>query len=420
MTARVWDRFLTVADRAHLARAEPKRPYGFGDKTALISVDNCRAAIGDARRPMLDSMTEWPSNTGLAGWVALDRIAELLAAVRDAGVPVIHVTGTAVIHSRIGGWLARRGEVAGDPEARDRHRRCYDIVDQASPLSGELVLAKTGPSAFFGTPLLAHLIGERIDTLLVVGQAVSGCVRATVVDGCSNRLRMLVVEECVYDRHEATRAMNLFDIDQKYGDVISFTAAMEWVAGQREHQTPAERPKARAHGEAAHVPHSHLPAAHAGPSEQAHLPLPHVVTRQLPGGAEPLSVSEHPISGHVLRRAGDSVLDAARQAMAAGFGTTRSVIAILTAENVEPSDDDRYRSALDLTGGGAIILGVGYAPATRPASRREIDPGPCPECGSYEATVEDYIEPSGTPGMHNGAVVFFCPVCATEWDMPAT
>jgi nicotinamidase-related amidase len=92
-----------------------------------------------------------------------------------------------------------------------------------------VVLKKTGPSGFFGTPLLAHLISQGIDTLIVCGESVSGCVRATVTDGCANRLHMIVVEDCVYDRHEAARAMNLFDIDQKYGDVISLAQVVEWV-----------------------------------------------------------------------------------------------------------------------------------------------------------------------------------------------
>ena len=91
------------------------------------------------------------------------------------------------------------------------------------------MLKKTAPSAFFGTPLAAYLIGQGIDTLIVCGEAVSGCIRATVVDGCSLRLRMVVVEDCVYDRHEASRAINLFDMDQKYADVISLDEVSEWM-----------------------------------------------------------------------------------------------------------------------------------------------------------------------------------------------
>ena len=100
-----------------------------------------------------------------------------------------------------------------------------------------MVLRKTGPSAFFGTPLAAHLIGQGIDTLIVCGESVSGCVRATVVDGCSLRFRMIVVEECVYDRHEASRAINLFDMDQKYADVVPLAEVSEWISAH--HAVPA-------------------------------------------------------------------------------------------------------------------------------------------------------------------------------------
>jgi nicotinamidase-related amidase len=134
------------------------------------------------------------------------------------------------------GWRAQQGGRSAartaTPEEADRYRRRYDTVEQAAPLPGEVVLKKTAPSAFFGTPLAAHLLGAGIDTLIVCGESVSGCVRATVVDGRSYRLNMIVVEECVYDRHEATWAMNLFDMDQKYADVIPLAQALEWIRSQ--------------------------------------------------------------------------------------------------------------------------------------------------------------------------------------------
>ena len=103
----------------------------------------------------------------------------------------------------------------------DRRRRAYDIVDEVAPLPGEMVFRKAAPSGFFGTPLAPHLNYLRADTVLIAGESTSGCVRATVVDGHSYRFRMAVVEECVFDRHQATHALNLFDMDQKYADVLS-------------------------------------------------------------------------------------------------------------------------------------------------------------------------------------------------------
>ena len=236
MADRVWDRFLTEQDKAHLAASPPTRRYGYGAKAAVLSVDNYRKAIGDRPEPLLEAIKTWPGSTGLAGWEALERTREVLAAARAAGIPVIHVTGLAKEESGIPGWGARLGgrheSRPRTPEEADRHRRRLDIVEQAAPEPGEVVLKKTAPSAFFGTPLASHLVGEGIDTLIVCGESASGCVRATVVDGRSLRLHMVVVEDCVYDRHEASRAINLFDMDQKYADVLPSHEVIDWLAGR--------------------------------------------------------------------------------------------------------------------------------------------------------------------------------------------
>ena len=81
-------------------------------------------------------------------------------------------------------------------------------------------MCKTQPSAFFGTDLASWLIGRRVDTVLVAGCTTSGCVRASVVDAMSFNFRPIVVAECVGDRAIAPHEASLFDIAQKYGDVL--------------------------------------------------------------------------------------------------------------------------------------------------------------------------------------------------------
>src|SRR5207247_1258293 len=88
----------------------------------------------------------------------------------------------------------------------------YRWVFGDKPGPGETVLKKSSPSAFWGTPLVGHLNFLGIDTIIACGESTSGCVRASVVDGATNRMRMIVAEECVFDRHEACHAINLFDM----------------------------------------------------------------------------------------------------------------------------------------------------------------------------------------------------------------
>ena len=54
-------------------------------------------------------------------------------------------------------------------------------------------------------------------------------MRASVVDGCTNRYRMVVAEECVFDRHEAPHAINLFDMHSKYADVLPLDSIVDWM-----------------------------------------------------------------------------------------------------------------------------------------------------------------------------------------------
>jgi nicotinamidase-related amidase len=227
----VWNGFLTSQDRKLLAATGPAAIYGFGQRPAVLSVDNYRAGVGDRPEPLLEAIRTWPNSTGLAGWAALEQIAALLAAARVADIPVIHTTGLGYEESGIPGWRAGGANRTSRDAMDDTYRRRYEFVEQAAPLTSEVRIKKNAPSAFFGTALLGYLIGNNIDTLIVCGQTASGCVRATVVDGCAYRFHMIVVEECVYDRYESARAVNLFDIDQKYGDVVSLEDATTWLKG---------------------------------------------------------------------------------------------------------------------------------------------------------------------------------------------
>ena len=44
---------------------------------------------------------------------------------------------------------------------------------------------------------------------------------------------MIVVEECVFDRHEAAHAINLFDMNQKYADVLPLADVFDYLAKWR-------------------------------------------------------------------------------------------------------------------------------------------------------------------------------------------
>jgi nicotinamidase-related amidase len=189
-----------------------------------------RWVFGDRPEPLLQATKTWPGSCGLAGWDALPYIQDLLAAARAAGLPVIHTTGAD--ESVMTTWargLRASPESTGDPAMDARKARKYDIIDEVAPRPDELVIRKASPSAFWGTPLVGHLVDRGIDTILVAGETTSGCVRASVVDGCTYRFHMIVAEECVFDRHELTHAAELFTMHEKYSDVLPLAEVLDYI-----------------------------------------------------------------------------------------------------------------------------------------------------------------------------------------------
>jgi len=226
MPTRVWDAFLTEQDRARAA-VQPAVRKGAGTRPVLVLVDLYRWVFGDVREPLLEAIKTWPGSCGPAAWDSLPHIQRLLAEARDLAIPVVHLTGL----EGMPGWrdFNPRGGGSADPVNPEHRRRRYEIVDEVAPIEGEVVLRKSAPSAFWGTPLDGHLTALKADTIVVAGESTSGCVRATVVDAKSHRYKVLVPEECVFDRDEASHAINLFDLEEKYADVIPLDDTIEYL-----------------------------------------------------------------------------------------------------------------------------------------------------------------------------------------------
>jgi maleamate amidohydrolase len=117
------------------------------------------------------------------------------------------------------------------------HAPISAIVPELVPLEGELVVTKTVPSAFFETGLRSWLTQRAVETLLIAGATTSGCVRASVVDALSCGFRPIVLADCVGDRAIGPHEANLFDMQQKYADVMPFSAVVASLGHVSESRT---------------------------------------------------------------------------------------------------------------------------------------------------------------------------------------
>jgi N-carbamoylsarcosine amidase len=106
------------------------------------------------------------------------------------------------------------------------------------------VIVKKRASGFHGTYLSGYLQAHGVDTVIVTGVTMAGCVRHTVVDAIAEGFRPIVVREAVGDRVPGVVEWNLFDIEAKFGDVEPLERVLEYLDGI----PPFESTRGRASG----------------------------------------------------------------------------------------------------------------------------------------------------------------------------
>lgn len=179
---------------------------GFGARPALLVID------------FVNGFNDEEQFGGGNIRAAIEKTKTLLAGCRASKIPVAF---TRVVYaadgSDAGVFTLKVPSLTSLTESSDGAQ----IVPQLTPLAGEYVLTKTQPSAFFGTDFTGWLTLNGIDTVLVTGCTTSGCVRASVIDAMSHNYRTIVVTDCVGDRALAPHEANLFDMGQKYADLMT-------------------------------------------------------------------------------------------------------------------------------------------------------------------------------------------------------
>ncbi len=160
----------------------------------------------------------------------------LVDACHDKGVPVVFTTvyydespaqAAAVFQAKVPSLLVLK---AGSEWAEIDERLGMDERD--------VLVVKQFASGFWGTNLGALMAAWQADTCIVTGVTTSGCVRATAVDALQHGYRVIVPRECSGDRAPGPHEANLFDINQKYGDVLPNDDVVAYLESLPQ-QTPA-------------------------------------------------------------------------------------------------------------------------------------------------------------------------------------
>ena len=210
-----------------------QRRIGYGTRPALLVIDMANAWTRPDHAFTCDNMEE-----------IIPATQSLLAAAREKRIPIIFTTtayqdptgprsDTGLWHLKIPVETLLEGSEAAS------------IDDRLDPRPGEQVIVKKRASAFHGTYLAGYLRSQRVDTVIVAGVTMAGCVRHSTEDAIADGFRPIVVREAVGDRVPGVVEWNLFDIDAKFGDVepLENVALLpEGAAGARQRLSAAPGP----------------------------------------------------------------------------------------------------------------------------------------------------------------------------------
>jgi N-carbamoylsarcosine amidase len=193
------------------------RRVGFGDRPALVNIDLANAWTREGNPFTCDGMD-----------VIIPGVQRLLAAGRAKGIPIVFTTTAYAVtegpNTDMGIWHHKI-----PVEVLKLGTEAVAIDERIAPEPGEHVIVKKFASAFHGTYLAGFLRAAGVDTVIITGVTMAGCVRHTTEDAIGLGFRPIVVRECVGDRVAGAVEWNLFDIDAKFGDVEPLETVLDYL-----------------------------------------------------------------------------------------------------------------------------------------------------------------------------------------------
>ena len=192
---------------------------GMGNRPALVVID------------LINAFTDPETNLGADFDAVVEQTERLLAAFRERDLPRYFTT---VAYEESYGDAGRFIEKVPALRELEAGTDAVAVDGRLDPEAGERVILKKYASAFFGTDLGTELTTDGVDTLVLAGVTTSGCVRATAVDSLQHGYRTVVPADAVGDRADGPHRANLFDIDQKYGDVVATDDVLERLAAEKD------------------------------------------------------------------------------------------------------------------------------------------------------------------------------------------
>lgn len=216
---RIWDVFLTERDQRVYQAAGYGKRGGFGKRPALFIIDVQYNFCGDSPQAIEEGLLQYRTHCGEEAWQSVAQILPLLDMAREKDIPVFYTESGRRPDLQDSGIQVGKNFRSGEKTVIANTHATRTVAPLA-PRPQDILISKQKPSCFFGTTFMSQLNFLDVDTLILVGCTTSGCLRATAVDAYSYNFKVVIPEEAAFDRFQASHAINLFDLNCKYADVI--------------------------------------------------------------------------------------------------------------------------------------------------------------------------------------------------------
>jgi ureidoacrylate peracid hydrolase len=168
---------------------------------------------------------------------AVDRLEQLIADARDAGVPVIFIRIVHDIATNSDAWIHRNAQHRADAcVAGTWGAEFYRL----QPMPDDVVITKRRYSPFVGTDLEYVLRAAGRRSLLVTGVATNICVEQTLRDGFMQDYHVVLVEDCAGAYHPNAHSSTVENVKAFLGRVVDLATVRHcWRQRSRSLVSPA-------------------------------------------------------------------------------------------------------------------------------------------------------------------------------------
>lgn len=168
-----------------------------------VLAERCALVIWDMQEGIARRATNLPT--------LLSTIPQLTQLARKRGYPVVysqHYSPPMALEDRA--WIRSQWERSGRGELSKIATYApgsagWEFIPETAPTSSDLVVPKSRPSLFVGTPIRLLLAAQCIDVVVMTGVATDRGVLSTVRDAVNQGVMMVIVEDAVGTFSEAAQ-----------------------------------------------------------------------------------------------------------------------------------------------------------------------------------------------------------------------